>query len=264
LKRFNASPCLALEHTRELAAHRALYADAIRQARQAGTAAFHAWFNRESARTMQQYVVRGYWDFALHILTSEVCARLTYPETRTVLEIGYGGGRLLNAACNFFGAVVGIDIHDEHDLVADFLHAQQHTNFRLLPTDGATIAVDAAHIDFIYSFIVLQHLPSFAVFASYLREVRRCLCPGGVAQLYFGRFGRLHPLYQIRSLRRGYKETRGGAANQISLVIRVARVKQMCRSIGLVPVDSGTSYHIAPEGYPQRRGGQSYVTLVRA
>jgi SAM-dependent methyltransferase len=263
LNRSDTPPCLALEHARELAAHKETYAYAIRQARQAGTAAFHAWFNRESARTMQQYVVRGYWDFALHILTPDVCARLTYPEAMTALEIGYGGGRLLNAACNFFGEVVGIDIHDEHEAAAAFLRAQQHTNFRLLPTDGATIEVDAGSIDFVYSFIVLQHLPSLAVFASYLREVRRCLRPGGVAQLYFGKFRRLHPLYQLRYFWQGYKETRGGAANQISLVIRLARVRRMCSSIGLKPVASGTSYYLAPGGYPQQPGGQSFVTLVR-
>lgn len=224
---------------------------------------FHAWFNRESAQTMQQYIVRGYWDFALHILTPEVCARIAHPEAKVALEIGYGGGRLINAACDFFGDVIGIDIHDEHETVADFLRAQQHTNFHLLPTDGATIAVDAGSIDFIYSFIVLQHLPSLAVFASYLRDVRRCLCPGGVAQLYFGKFRRLHPLYQLRYYWQGYKETRGVAANHISLVIRVALVRRLCSSIGLVPVASGTSYYMVPEGYPQRPGGQSFVTLVR-
>ncbi len=263
MNRPDTPPCLALKHARELAAHKETYAYAIRQARQAGIETFHAWFNRESARTMQQYVVRGYWDFALHILTPDVCARLAYPEAMTALEIGYGGGRLLSAACNFFGEVVGIDIHDEHEAAADFLRAQQHTNFRLLPTDGATIAVDAGSIDFVYSFIVLQHLPSLAVFASYLREVRRCLRPGGVAQLYFGKFRRLHPLYQLRYFWQGYKETRGGAANQISLVIRLARVRRMCSSLGLTPVASGTSYYLAPEGYPQQPGGQSYVTLVR-
>jgi SAM-dependent methyltransferase len=237
---------------------------AIRQARRTGTETFHAWFNRESARTMQQYVVRGYWDFALHILTPTVCARLAHPERQVALEIGYGGGRLINAACSFFRDVIGIDIHREHAPVAAFLRAQHKTNFRLLPTDGATIAVAAGSIDFIYSFIVLQHLPSLAVFASYLRDVRRCLRPDGVAQLYFGKFRRLHPLYQLCYAVQGYKETRGAVANHISLVIRQSRVRQMCRSVGLNVIASGTSYYMAPEGYPQRPGGQSYVTVIRA
>jgi hypothetical protein len=53
-------------------------------------------------------------------------------------------------------------------------------------------------------------------------------------------------------------------ANHISLVIRQSRVRQMCRSVGLNVIASGTSYYMAPEGYPQRPGGQSYVTVIRA
>lgn len=246
-----------------LSEHQRLYTDAIRQARQAGDLAFHTWFNMESSCDMNQVICRGYWDMSHHILTPTVCAHIQHPEECVALEIGYGGGRLLNAACSFFGHVIGIDIHDEHQAVERFLHAQKKTNVRLLRTDGATIGVDDNSIDLIYSFIVLQHLPSFGAFASYIRETRRCLQPGGVAQLYFGSFGRLHPLHRVWSFLRGYRETKGKPANHVTLHIRTALVRRMCRQAGLRVVETGTSFYRAPDGYPDKRGGQSYVTLVK-
>lgn len=247
----------------QLAAHQRKYSAAIHQARCAGPAVFQSWFNRESARDVHQCVVRGYWDFAMHILTPTVCRVLCNPEEKVALEIGYGGGRLLNAACSYFREAIGIDIHNEQEMAAQFLRAQNKTNFRLFQTDGAAIEAAAASIDFVYSFIVLQHLPSFAVFVSYLHEVQRCLKPGGVAQLYFGKFARLHPLYQAWYWRRGYKETPHVPANHISLVVRPARVKAVCREVGLQVVATGTSFFRAPDGYPRKRGGQSSVTLLK-
>jgi SAM-dependent methyltransferase len=244
-------------------AHRQKYLAAIRQARQGGSAVFQAWFNRQAAQTPEQNIVRGYWDFALHILTPTVCAHLSEPEKRIALEIGSGGGRLMNAACSYFGQVVGIDIHAEHQTAAAFLHTQHKHNFRLLQTSGETIDVVAESIDFIYSFIVLQHLPSFAAFGRYLSETYRCLRPGGIAQLYFGKFARLHPIYQLRYFFQGYKETHGAPANHISLVVRMSRARRLCKQIGFQVIDSGTSYFCVPDGYTGTRGGQSYVTLLK-
>jgi SAM-dependent methyltransferase len=246
-----------------LAAHQQKYCAAIRRARQAGADAFQAWFNREAACTPQQHLVRAHWDFALHMLTPTVCAYLDRPEERVALEIGSGGGRLLLAACRYFREVIGVDIHDEQAAVAQFLQAQHAANVRLLRTTGDSLPVDTASVDFVFSFIVLQHLPSFAVFAAYLHETARCLRRGGVAQLYFGRFARLHPLHQLLCWRQGYRATPAVPANHMSLVVRLARVRRLCASLGLRVVESGTSYFLVPDGYPRRRGGQSYVTLVK-
>lgn len=243
--------------------HRQNYRAAIRQARQRGPHAFHAWFNRAAATSMQQHLVRGYWDFSLHILTPQVCRYLAQPETKTALEIGSGGGRLLNAACRYFGHAIGIDIHTEHATAAAFLREQGHTNFTLLSTDGAHIPCAAACIDFIYSFIVFQHVPSYTVFVSYIQEIARCLRPGGVAQVYFGKFARLHPLYRLLYGVQGYKATPNAPANHISLVVRVAKARRLCRQVGLRVVAVGTSSFLAPDGYPRKAGGQNYITLVK-
>jgi SAM-dependent methyltransferase len=246
-----------------LAQHQQKYNAAIRQARQTGEQAFHAWFNREATQTVRQGIVRGAWDWSVHILTPTVCQYITTPETKVALEIGYGGGRLLHAASDYFREVIGIDIHDEYDAVAAFLRQQNKHNVRLIRTCGDTIDVADASIDFVYSFIVLQHLPSFVTFARYLGEVYRCLTMGGVAQLYFGAFARLHPLYRVWYSARGYREKRHAPANHISLMIRTTRVRRLCRALGFRVVASGTSFYRVPDGYPAWRGGQSFVTLVK-
>lgn len=243
--------------------HHAKYCAAIKQARAESAFAFQSWFNMGLSESMHQIVARGYWDFTCHILTPTVCMHVERPEEKTALEIGYGGGRLMNAACSYFGHVMGVDIHDEHDAVQAFLHAQGKHNFKLIQTLGTTIDVPSASVDFVYSFIVLQHLPSFEVFRGYIAETYRCLKPGGVAQLYFGKFSRLHPLYQLTFLWQGYREAYHKPANHITLVVRMSKAKHLCTHHGFRVVQSGTSYTKAPDGYMQKPGGQHFVTLVR-
>lgn len=242
--------------------HQRRYAEAIRQARLAGMHSFLSWFNK--SKDTNQSLVRGYWDLTFNILTPKVCEYIENPEEKIVLEIGYGGGRILNAACSYFKEVIGIDIHDEHDMVEALLRSQGKKNFKLIKTTGRTIDVDSESIDFIYSFIVLQHLPSFDVFVSYIKETYRCLKPGGVAQLFFGKYSsKLRRIDQLRYFIQGYKEFHEVPVNYTSLVVRVSKVKKLCKDIGFKVIQIGTSYKRVPDGYPKIRGGQNYVTLLK-
>ncbi len=245
------------------ATHQRQYQQAIRQARLQGALAFQAWFNREVSHTLQQVITRGYWDFTCHILTPTVTRYIERPEEQTALEIGYGGGRLLNAAASYFQHVIGIDIHHEHAAARAFLASQGKHNVQLLTTDGQRITAASNSIDFIYSFIVLQHLPTFATFVRYIAETARCLKPGGVAQLYYGNYARLHPLLRVRHVLRGYREVAGKPANHITLTIRRATARRVCTRAGLRVLETGRSYYRVPDGYPARRGGQCYLTLIK-
>jgi len=241
--------------------HRRRYVEAIKQARLGGMHSFQSWFNK--SKDINQTITRGYWDFSIHILTSRVCELIKEPEQKRALEIGYGGGRLLNAACSYFKEVIGIDIHDEQEIVDTFLRSQGKSNFRLIKTSGRTIDVESESLDFIYSFIVLQHLPSFDTFVSYIEESHRVLKPSGVAQLYFGRFSSLKLLERLRYFARGYKEIPEAPVNHTSLVVRLSKAKKICKDIGFTVVDWGTSYKHVPDGYPKVKGGQSFVTLLK-
>ena len=244
-----------------LEAHQKRYTEAIGHASKAGNIPFQNWFNQSI--NVEQSVLRGFWDFSVHILTPAVCAAISTPESKTALEIGYGGGRLLNAAAAHFGNVIGMDIHDEKTAVSDFLTAQGKTNFQLLRTNGAEISVPSDSVDLIYSFIVLQHLPNFATFAKYIAETARCLKTGGVAQLYFGNLTLHKQLQQWSQAKSGYLEFPDAQVNHISLLVRLAKVKSICRQVGLQVVDTGTSYKNAPDGLPNKKGGQKYVTVLK-
>jgi ubiquinone/menaquinone biosynthesis C-methylase UbiE len=241
--------------------HQKRYSDAIHDAKNLGIDAFQSWFNHSTNR--QQSIVRGYWDFSIHLLTPTVCKLLTNPEQKTVLEIGFGGGRLLNAACKYFQYAIGVDIHEEQAFVESFLKEQGNQNFELLRTTDNEIAIKANSVDFVYSFIVLQHLPTLNSLISYLEEIHRVLKPNGVAQLYFGKFNNLKPAEQLKYFMTGYKEIINAHVNHTSLVVRVGKMKKLCQTYGFQVIESGSSYKTVPDGFPKNRGGQNYVTLLR-
>ena len=241
--------------------HQKRYVEAIGRARLEGANSFQSWFDR--SKDVRQAMIDGYWDLASQILTPMVCRYLLDPEEKVALEIGYGGGRILQAACSYFKEVIGIDIHNEQDTVEAFLRQQGKSNFRLIKTSGRTIDVDSASIDFIYSFIVLQHLCSFDAFVSYVKETYRCLKPGGLAQLYFGRYSAQHAFYRLRYFLQGYREIPTAPVNHVSLVVRVAKARRLCRDIGLQVIDVGTSIKRVSSERRRIKGGQSYVTLFK-
>jgi hypothetical protein len=108
----------------------------------------------------------------------------------------------------------------------------------------------------VFSFIVFQHLASWHDLVSYLTEAHRCLKPGGVAHLYFGRLRPLaHPI-------RGYREI-DAPVNRMTLLVSPTRMKGTARSLGFRVVDSGTSYK-SNQRRRRGRGAQGYVTLVKA
>lgn len=241
--------------------HQKVYSDAVAEARLKGPDTFQGWFDKTGS--VHEASVRGHWDFAFHILKKSVYRHVDAPHEKTALEIGYGGGRILGAACGFFKHVVGIDIHNERDAVKEFLSTQGKKNFTLLRTNGDTLDVGDESIDFVYSFIVLQHLPRFEVLESYVREIARVLKQGGLSQLYFGRLPGRKPKQWLEYLFRGYSEITDAQVNCRSLAVIPWRMKLLCRKYGLRVLESGSSYKQMPDGYPKRRGGQHYVTVIK-
>ena len=241
--------------------HQKAYSDAIAEARLKGPDTFQGWFDKTGSAA--EASVRGHWDFAFHILKKSVYKHMSAPHEKTALEIGYGGGRILGAASSFFKHVVGVDIHGEQDAVKEFLSAQGKKNFTLLRTKGDALEVDSESIDFIYSFIVLQHLPRFETLENYVKETARVLKQGGLAQLYFGRLPGHSPSQWLQYLFRGYCEITDAKVNYRSLAVTPWRMKALCRKYGLRMLESGPSYKQMPDGYPRRRGGQHYVTVIK-
>jgi SAM-dependent methyltransferase len=100
------------------------------------------------------------------------------PKQMNVLEIGCGAGRITRALAKLFGQVYAVDVSGEMIALArralrDFPNAHVYQN------NGVDLSVlGDVQIDFAFSEIVFQHIPSVEVIESYVREVHRLLGPG--------------------------------------------------------------------------------------
>ena len=102
------------------------------------------------------------------------------PKQMKVLEIGCGAGRVTRALSRLFGEVYAVDISGE--MIAQAKHAlASQPNAHLFQNSGADLAVlGDVQVDFAFSTIVFQHIPSREVIENYVREVHRLLRPGGL------------------------------------------------------------------------------------
>jgi ubiquinone/menaquinone biosynthesis C-methylase UbiE len=96
------------------------------------------------------------------------------------LDIGCGPGRLMMPMSRHFAEIHGVDVAEEmvtlaRQRLSGIPNAQAHVN------SGSDLSLFADDwFDFVYSWIVFQHIPSKEIVLSYLREAQRVLRPGGV------------------------------------------------------------------------------------
>jgi SAM-dependent methyltransferase len=115
------------------------------------------------------------------ILTLETeIARLPPSASRRGLEIGCGPGRLMGPMSRNFSEIHGVDISAEMIALArENLKAIPHAQVHVTP-DSSLSMFEGNFFDFVYSYIVFQHIPDRAVVLHYLEEGRRVLKPGGI------------------------------------------------------------------------------------
>ena len=102
------------------------------------------------------------------------------PENRSALEIGCGPGRLMRPMSRHFGEIHGVDISDEMvRLACDQLKDIPHAHVQVTPDSRLRMFRDGS-FDFVYSYVVFQHIPNRDVVLNYLREAGRVLKPGGI------------------------------------------------------------------------------------
>ena len=162
-------------------------------------------WDRRAKENARHYVVTGqdrwtdeeFWRSGQLTLEEEVLNDLTNicqgkdPKDMKVLEIGCGAGRVTRAFAGFFGEVYAVDISREmvrqtREAVAGFPNAHVFRN------NGKDLSVVSSpwkvrlglasplSVDFAFSFMVFQHIPSRQVIESYVREAHRLLRPGGL------------------------------------------------------------------------------------
>jgi SAM-dependent methyltransferase len=109
-----------------------------------------------------------------------ICGGSRSPRELTMVEIGCGVGRMTRMLSALFGKVYAVDvsagmINSARRALGDY------RNIEFLLTDGKSLyPIPADTVDFVFTFIVLQHIPSKDVIKSYFHEAFRILKPGGV------------------------------------------------------------------------------------
>ena len=140
----------------------------------------------------EEFFATGEQELEEHVLNDlgNVCQGKD-PKAMKVLEIGCGAGRVTRALARFFGEVYAVDIsrhmvRQARQAVAGF------PNTRIVRNNGRDLSVvrrrwwhrlgigGRLQLDFAFSCLVFQHIPSRAVIQSYLAEVNRLLKPGAL------------------------------------------------------------------------------------
>ena len=102
------------------------------------------------------------------------------PRQMRVLEIGCGAGRITRALAGLFGEVHAVDVSGEMVAKARAALADR-PNAHVYQNNGKDLSVIGDRVfDFAFSTIVFQHIPSYEVIESYVREVHRLLRPGAL------------------------------------------------------------------------------------
>ncbi len=158
--------------------------------------AFHYIASWRKDWTAESFFESGEEDYS-SIVAPVLGQRSFEPSGNTVLELGCGAGRMTRAFAVRFGQVIAVDISAEMLTHAKEL-LPEASNVVWTLGDGVGLReVPDRSIDFAFSYIVLQHLPTREHTLKYIRELLRVLSPGGVF------------LFQFNGLRRPNMNWRG-------------------------------------------------------
>lgn len=126
----------------------------------------------------EEFFGSGEADYGRYV--EPVIAKLGIPTGgRAMLELGCGVGRMTRSFARRFRVVYALDISPEMLRQGRTLHPD-YLNIVWMQGDGQGLAMFAdASLDFVFSFIVLQHMPTPQLGLNYVREMLRVLKPGG-------------------------------------------------------------------------------------
>jgi SAM-dependent methyltransferase len=153
-------------------------------------ASMRAAWNERAKADARHYIETDHWDgdndkfFALgEEIVHKIADPYLPPQRGLALDIGCGVGRLTRALSHRFDKAVGLDVSDE--MIAQGAALQKgFPKVQLLATDGVAFPVQTASVDFVFSYVVFQHMPTREVIAGNLKEAARVLKPGGSVLLH--------------------------------------------------------------------------------
>lgn len=119
-------------------------------------------------------------------LAAPVLERLALDATdKTMAEIGCGVGRMTRSFASRFRAVIAVDISEEM-LARAKNNLSDLSNVTWILSDGQSISgLPTKSLDFVFSYLVLQHYPSPELVDGTIREMLRALKPEGAYLFQF-------------------------------------------------------------------------------
>jgi ubiquinone/menaquinone biosynthesis C-methylase UbiE len=137
---------------------------------------FYIYNNKGRDISDGDFIQSGEEDYKKLVIDDEIItAHFAHKENCTALEIGCGAGRLLRPMAKDFGRVIGIDVSEEM-----IKHARDRVDAELIVTDGASIPLEDNSVDFVFSYLVFQHIKSYVTVEDNFMHVARILKPGGI------------------------------------------------------------------------------------
>lgn len=153
----------------------------------------------------------GGWDAGEFFATgereiSEILSRQRPQHTEAVLDFGCGVGRLTRALARRFDRCVGIDISPRMIELARTLNADVERCVFMVNDADSLEMFDSEEFDFVYSNIVLQHLPTRRSIAKVIAEFMRVVRASGL--VVFQLPARIAPLHRLQPRAKLYRVLR--------------------------------------------------------
>jgi ubiquinone/menaquinone biosynthesis C-methylase UbiE len=146
--------------------------------------AFHYIASWRQDWTEESFFQSGEEDYQR--LVAPVLQRLQWdPRGKSMVELGCGAGRMTRAFAQDFSRVHACDISTEMLKHAKTLNPEA-SNIEWTLTNGADLSgLGDGSVDFVFSYIVLHHMPDRGLALAYIREMLRLLKPDGLFLFQF-------------------------------------------------------------------------------
>lgn len=157
------------------------------------------------------------------------------PRGKRALELGCGAGRMTSAFVRRFDHVTAVDISAEMlDRAKQLLPDVENVTWK--HSNGVDLReTEDASIDFVFTYLVLQHLPEEELVRNYIREMLRVLKPSGMC------------LFQFNGMEKPNMNWKGrlawGAVDGLWLIRLSGLGRLVARSLGFDPDMAGKSWN---------------------
>lgn len=146
-------------------------------------ARYYVLTDKGESITEDEFREAGRRDVETHVLGDELLmSNLTPTAEKIALEIGCGIGRLSEFLAPHFRKLYAVDISEEMINQAKG-RLVSIKNIDFIATDGVSFPIPSSSVDFVFSFIVFQHMPDKAVIRKNMEEIARVLQTKGVAKV---------------------------------------------------------------------------------